>query len=46
MIIEIVDAETKIDQFLPHLHDIFEQANCGGLVTIEKVQILRYFHAK
>jgi len=46
IIIEIVDAEAKIDQFLPHLHDIFEQANCGGLVTIEKVQILRYFHAK
>ena len=42
MIIEIVDEEEKIEKFLPFIHDIFEEANCGGLVTIEKAQIIKY----
>jgi len=46
LILEIVDTEDKIDAFLPTLHDLFEKANSGGLVTIEKVQILRYLHSR
>ncbi|MFH1898375.1 MAG: DUF190 domain-containing protein [Candidatus Desantisbacteria bacterium] len=45
IIIEIVDEETKIDAFIPKLHDLFEQVGCGGLITIEKVQIVKYTHA-
>ena len=44
MITEIVDDERKIDAFLPKLHDLFEEADCGGLVTIEQVEIIRYLH--
>jgi len=46
IVIEIVDAETKIDAFLPQLQAIFEESGCGGLVTLEKVQIMRYVHKK
>jgi len=46
IIVEIVDAEEKIDQFLPVLHDLFESAGCGGLVTVEKVTVIRYLHAR
>ena len=42
IIIEIVDQEAKIDAFLPKLHDIFEQAKSGGLITVEKVHIIKY----
>jgi len=42
MVIEIVDEEQKIEKFLPILHDIFEEANCGGLITIEKAEIIKY----
>lgn len=42
MIIEIVDEEEKIDKFLPLIHDIFDEANSGGLITIEKVDIIKY----
>ncbi len=42
LVIEIVDAIEKIQQFLPILHTIFEEANCGGLITIEKVEIIKY----
>jgi len=46
IIVEITDEETKIDRFLPTLHDLFEAARCGGLVTIENVKVIRYVHAK
>ena len=42
MIIEIVDAEEKINNFLPLLRDIFEEANCGGLITMERAEIIKY----
>jgi hypothetical protein len=44
VIVEIVDEEAKIDVFLPTLHDIFEQARSGGLITVEKVHIIKYTH--
>lgn len=42
IIIEIVDELEKIDRFLPILDKIFEEANCGGLVTIEKAEVIKY----
>lgn len=42
IVIEIVDEKNKIDNFLPLLDEIFEKANCGGLVTIEKAEIIKY----
>ena len=38
MVIEIVDAPEKIDAFLPVLDGMMG----GGLVTLEKVQVLHY----
>ena len=38
LIIEIVDAEAKIDAFLPVLDGMMS----SGLVTLEKVQVLQY----
>ena len=46
LIIEIVDEPGKIEMFLPMLHDIFEEANCGGLVTLEKVDVIKYIATK
>lgn len=42
IIVEIVDEREKIDKFLPVLEKIFEEANCGGLVTIEKAEVIKY----
>ena len=42
MVIEIVDQEEKIEKFLPILHDIFEEAKSGGLITMEKAEIIKY----
>ncbi len=40
IIVEIVDAEDKIEQFLPVLDKMIGE----GLVTLEKVRILAYRH--
>lgn len=42
LIIEIVDEVEKIDLFLPILDKLFLESKCGGLITIEKIEILRY----
>jgi len=46
MIIEIVDEQEKIELFLPKVDSIFEEANCGGLITIEKAEVIKYSAAK
>lgn len=38
LVIEIVDAEDKINSFLPVLDEMMK----GGLVTLEKVQVIDY----
>lgn len=40
MVIEIVDSEAKVNAFLPILDEMLG----GGLVTMEKVQVLHYRH--
>lgn len=42
VIIEINDEESKINSFLPKLHEVFEASGSGGLITIEKVQVIKY----
>ena len=46
IIVELVDEEEKINRFLPRLHELFETAQCGGLITIEKVEVIKYTHGK
>jgi PII-like signaling protein len=38
MVVEIVDAEDKIEAFLP----LLDQMMSGGIVTVERVQVRRY----
>ena len=41
IIVEIVDSEEKIRALLPELDELMEAAS-GGLVTLEKAEIIRY----
>lgn len=45
VVIEIVDHEAKIDAFLPLVNELLEKCGRGGLITIEKVDVL-YYNAK
>jgi PII-like signaling protein len=42
IVIEIVDHTDKIDAFIPIVNDLFEKSGRGGLITIEKVDVLYY----
>jgi hypothetical protein len=42
VVIEIVDQAEKIDTFLPVVNELFEKCGKGGLITVEKVDVLYY----
>jgi PII-like signaling protein len=42
IVIEIVDSEQKINQFIPVINELFEQCGRGGLFTLEEVNVLYY----
>lgn len=42
IVIEIVDHDEKIEAFLTTVNDLFEKCGKGGLITVEKVDVLYY----
>jgi hypothetical protein len=46
MVIEIVDTNEKITAFLPKVNELLESSGGGAMVTLEKVNIIRYSHGK
>ena len=46
IIIEIVDTEEKINTFLPVVNELLESSGGGAMVTLEKVNVIRYSHGK
>jgi hypothetical protein len=46
IVIELVDSEEKIAEALPALDALMEAAGGGGLVTLEKTQIIKYSHGR
>jgi PII-like signaling protein len=45
-VIEIVDEEIKINAFQQTLSGLFEEVNCGGLVTLENIRVIHYVPEK
>jgi uncharacterized protein len=46
LIVEIVDTEEKIREFIPVVDSLFDEVGCGGLVTLEKAEIIIYTSGK
>ena len=42
LVIEIIDSEEKIKAFVIKVEQLFEESKSGGLITIEKTEIIRY----
>lgn len=42
LVVEIVDEEAKVAEFQHRLSELFEEANCGGLVTLENIRVVHY----
>lgn len=46
IVVEIVDTEEKINLFLQTVEQFFEESKSGGLITLEKAQVIRYQSSK
>lgn len=46
LVVEIVDEESKVAKFRRRLSKLFEEANCGGLVTLENIRVVQYVPEK
>ena len=42
LLIEVVDSDEKIRGAINSIEEILEEAGCGSLMTLEKVEIIRY----
>lgn len=46
LIIEIVDDISKIEELIPKIEELFDKADCGGLITLENIEIIKYTSSK
>lgn len=46
IIVEIVDHNDKIEQFIETANQLIEEAGCGALMTVEKAEVLHYITKK
>jgi len=46
ILVEIVDLESRINGFVEKVNALMEEAGRGGLVTVEKAQVLYYKHRR
>jgi len=42
IVVEIVDHNDKIEEFLDIANRMIEEAGCGALITLEKVEVIHY----
>ncbi len=46
ILIEIVDTSEKVEALLPEIDEIIEKANCGVMMTMERVDVRKYSAGK
>jgi uncharacterized protein len=46
VVVEIVDSEEKILAALPEIDALIEAVGNGGLITLEKAEIIKYTHGR
>jgi len=46
LVVEIVDEDAKVAEFRRRLSELFDEANCGGLVTLENIRVVHYLPEK
>lgn len=42
MIVEIVDADERIESFIPIIDDLIDRARCGAFITTEHIRVIRH----
>ena len=42
VVVEIVEMAERIEPFVRHVETMFDEAGCGGLVTVKRAEVIRY----
>lgn len=42
LLLEVVDSDEKIQEAIQQIEEMLQEAKCGSLMTLEKVEIIRY----
>jgi PII-like signaling protein len=42
VVVEIVEMPERIEPFLTRVEAMLNEADCGGLITVERAEIIRY----
>jgi PII-like signaling protein len=42
IVVEVVELPERMDPFLKKVEAMLDEANCGGLITLERAEIIRY----
>jgi len=42
IVIEVVELPERIAPFVARVEEMLDEANCGGLITLERAEIIRY----
>jgi len=42
IVIEVVEMPDRIDAFVARVEAMLDEADCGGLITLEKAEVIRY----
>ncbi len=42
IVIEVVETPDRIDTFIAKVEAMLDEANCGGLITVERAEVIRY----
>ena len=42
IVVEVVEMPERIDAFLDRVEEMLDQADCGGLITVERAEVIRY----
>lgn len=43
---EIVDTAENINRFLPQVEQLLDDVGCGGMITLENAEVIRYLRGK
>src|SRR3990170_2578324 len=46
IVVEIVDSEEKIREFLPVVDQMIEDVGCGAMITVERAEVIKYTRGK
>lgn len=46
VIVEIVDTAQNIKRFLPPIEQLLDDVGCGGMITVENAEVIRYLRGK